>query len=159
MQAVVDHGTAVASKIPGIIMCGKTGTAQTSNGTNSVFVAFAPRDNPKIAIAVVVENGGEGAKWAAPIASFIVEKYLRDSITNRESGIDPQRYMNASLMPDPEQYLGKRKYKQFLKLDSTRKAFMDSIRKRSQQKSTSIKKKNDARVAYLSSSIKRRENE
>jgi penicillin-binding protein 2 len=66
---------------------------------NSVFVAFAPRDNPKIAIAVVVENGGQGATWAAPIASFIVEKYLRDSITRRPSGIEPSYYMNANLLP------------------------------------------------------------
>ncbi|RYY26201.1 MAG: penicillin-binding protein 2, partial [Sphingobacteriaceae bacterium] len=81
MQAVVERGTAAASRIPGIIMCGKTGTAQNPHGENhSVFVAFAPRDNPKIAIAVVVENAGQGASWAAPIASFIVEKYLRDSL-------------------------------------------------------------------------------
>ena len=99
MQAVVERGTARASSIPGIIMCGKTGTAQVHGQDNSVFVAFAPRDNPKIAIAVVVENGGQGADWAAPIASFIVEKYLRDSIGRRPSGIDPQRYMNANLLP------------------------------------------------------------
>jgi len=99
MQAVVERGTAQASNIPGIIMCGKTGTAQVHGEDNSVFVAFAPRDNPKIAIAVVVENGGQGASVAAPIASFIVEKYLRDSITRRPSGIDPQRFMNANLLP------------------------------------------------------------
>ncbi len=101
MQNVVDHGTAAGSKIPGIIMCGKTGTADNSHGKpNSVFVAFAPRENPKIAIAVVVENGGQGATWAAPIASFIVEKYLRDSITARPSGIAPDYYMNANLLPE-----------------------------------------------------------
>jgi penicillin-binding protein 2 len=100
MQAVVERGTAVGSRIPGIIMCGKTGTAQTGHGEdNSVFVAFAPRDNPKIAIAVVVENGGQGATWAAPIASFIVEKYLRDSISSRPSGIAPDYYMNKNLLP------------------------------------------------------------
>jgi len=100
MQRVVESGTAAASKIPGIIMCGKTGTAQNQGAEdNSVFVAFAPRDNPKIAIAVVVENAGQGAEWAAPIASFMVEKYLRDSITRRPSGIDPVRYMNAYRMP------------------------------------------------------------
>ena len=99
MQAVVERGTGAASRIPGIIMCGKTGTAQNPHGENhSVFVAFAPRDNPKIAIAVVVENAGQGASWAAPIASFIVEKYLRDSITRRPSGINPKKYMEANLM-------------------------------------------------------------
>ncbi|PTQ99221.1 penicillin-binding protein 2 [Mucilaginibacter yixingensis] len=101
MQAVVDRGTAVGSRIPGIVMCGKTGTAQIRHQDNSVFVAFAPRDNPKIAIAVVVEGGGQGARWAAPIASFIVEKYLRDSITRRPSGIEPGYFMNASVLPQP----------------------------------------------------------
>lgn len=101
MQSVVDYGTAVGSKIPGIIMCGKTGTVDNPHGkAHSVFVAFAPRENPKIAIAVVVENSGQGATWAAPIASFIVEKYLRDSITTRASGIEPGYYMNANLLPE-----------------------------------------------------------
>ena len=99
MQAVVERGTAAASRIPGIIMCGKTGTAQTHGENNSVFVAFAPRNNPKIAIAVVVENAGQGASWAAPIASFIIEKYLKDSISRRPSGINPKKYMEANLMP------------------------------------------------------------
>jgi penicillin-binding protein 2 len=104
MQAVVDHGTAVRSKIPGIVMCGKTGTAQVHGEDNSVFVAFAPRDNPKIAIAVIVENSGEGAKWAAPIASFIVEKYLTDSISVRPSGITTGEFINANRLPDLDFY-------------------------------------------------------
>jgi len=101
MQAVVENGTAFQSKIPGIVMCGKTGTAQNNTGQapNSVFVAFAPRDHPKIAIAVVVEKAGQGATWAAPIASFIVEKYLRGSISQRESGITPEYFMNANKLP------------------------------------------------------------
>jgi len=104
MEAVVDHGTAASSKIPGIVMCGKTGTAQTHGQDNSVFVAYAPRDNPKIAIAVVVENAGQGAKYAAPIASFIVEKYLKGSISARQSGITPEYYMNQNILPDPAIY-------------------------------------------------------
>jgi penicillin-binding protein 2 len=103
MQSVVDYGTAVGSKIPGIIMCGKTGTVQNRNRNgkdHSVFVAFAPRDNPKIAIAVVVENSGDGGRWAAPIASFMVEKYLKDSITIRPSGIEPNYYINSYLLPE-----------------------------------------------------------
>lgn len=113
MQAVVDKGTAVASKIPGIVMCGKTGTAQNPHGEDhSIFVAFAPRDNPKIAVAVVVENAGEGAHWAAPIASFIVEKYLTDSISKRPSGITPEYFENANkLPPPPEDYIKKIKVK------------------------------------------------
>lgn len=106
MQAVVDNGTAVRSKIPGIVMCGKTGTAQVHGEDNSVFVAFAPRENPRIAIAVIVENSGEGAKWAAPIASFIVEKYLRDSISVRPSGITPEEFINANRLPIIENYNG-----------------------------------------------------
>lgn len=82
MQDVVESGTAAASKIQGITMCGKTGTAQNPHGKDhSLFVGFAPRENPKIAIAVMVENGGFGATWAAPIASLLVEKYLTDTIT------------------------------------------------------------------------------
>jgi penicillin-binding protein 2 len=63
-------------------ICGKTGTAQNPHGDNhSVFVAFAPKDHPRIAIAVVVENAGYGAAWACPIASLIIEKYLTRKIT------------------------------------------------------------------------------
>ena len=79
---------AVASKwcgwstpIPGIILCGKTGTSQNPPyQDHAVFMAFAPKDNPKIAIAVLIENAGFGAQSAAPIASLIVEKYLRGYI-------------------------------------------------------------------------------
>jgi penicillin-binding protein 2 len=99
MQQVIDNGTAVASRIPDVAFCGKTGTVQTRGKNHSVFVGFAPRINPKIAIAVVVENAGYGASWAAPMASFVVEKYLKDSLTRRPSGIDPKRYMNANLLP------------------------------------------------------------
>lgn len=79
---------AVASKwcgwstpIPGITLCGKTGTSQNPPyRDHAVFMAFAPKDNPKIAIAVLIENAGFGAQSAAPIASLIVEKYLRGYI-------------------------------------------------------------------------------
>jgi len=102
MQSVVDYGTAHGSKIPGITMVGKTGTAQNRHGKDhSVFVAFAPRQNPKIAIAAIVENSGDGGTWAAPISSFIIEKYLTDSIKSRPSGITPDYYMNSNLLPQP----------------------------------------------------------
>jgi penicillin-binding protein 2 len=85
MSQVVKAGTAAASKIEGIEMCGKTGTAQNPHGNDhSMFVCFAPRNNPKIAVAVAVENGGWGASWAAPIGSLMVEKYLKDSISRPE---------------------------------------------------------------------------
>jgi penicillin-binding protein 2 len=83
MQDAVNSpwGTAILSRLPNIIMCGKTGTVQNPHGKNhSVFIGFAPRDNPKIAIAVIVENAGFGSTYAAPIASYIAEKYLTDSI-------------------------------------------------------------------------------
>ena len=82
MTAVVDAGTGAGVKMKDITMCAKTGTAQNPHGKDhSVFVAFAPKENPKIAIAVVVENGGWGAQWAAPIASLMIEKYIRGYIT------------------------------------------------------------------------------
>jgi penicillin-binding protein 2 len=75
-------GNLPSIRLPNIIICGKTGTAQNPHGENhSVFIAFAPMDNPKIAIAVYVENAGYGATWAAPIASLMIEKYLTDTIT------------------------------------------------------------------------------
>lgn len=78
MQKVVDAGTARAyGKLDSIVILGKTGTAQNPHGKDhAVFVCFAPRENPKIAIAVVVENAGYGGVWAAPIASLMIEKYL-----------------------------------------------------------------------------------
>ena len=75
-------GTATLSRIPDLLMCGKTGTVQNPHGKNhSVFIGFAPRDNPKIAIAVIVENAGFGSTYAAPIASYLVEKYIKGSVT------------------------------------------------------------------------------
>jgi penicillin-binding protein 2 len=89
MQDVVDHGTARVARIDGITMAAKTGTAENYGIINgkreklqdhSWFVCFAPRENPKIAVAVIVENAGFGATWAGPIASLIVEKYLNDTL-------------------------------------------------------------------------------
>jgi penicillin-binding protein 2 len=100
MSEVVNSpsGTAWYSKIPNIEMCGKTGTVQNPHGKDhSVFVAFAPRINPKIAIAVVVENAGFGATWSAPIASLMVEKYLTDSISRPKYYMD--RLLEANLLP------------------------------------------------------------
>jgi penicillin-binding protein 2 len=89
-------------------------------------VAFAPRDNPKIAIAVIVEKSGQGATWAAPIASFIIEKYLTGKISKRSSGIYPEYYMNANLLPPPVLSAADKKQ---LRLDSVKKAQADSISK------------------------------
>lgn len=74
--------TARIAAVPGLDICGKTGTAQNPHGEDhSIFIAFAPKDNPKIAIAVYVENAGFGATYAAPIASLMIEKYLKDSLS------------------------------------------------------------------------------
>ncbi len=82
MQTVLEFGTAGGLALPNITICGKTGTAQNPHGTDhSIFVAFAPKNEPKIAISVYVENGGYGSTWAAPIATLMIEKYLSDSIS------------------------------------------------------------------------------
>jgi penicillin-binding protein 2 len=107
MQDVVEYGTAAAAKIPGINICAKTGTAENYRlirgkrsklKSHSVFVCFAPKENPKIAIAIVIENAGFGATWAAPIGSLLLEKYLNDTIrAERLPLID--HIVNSNLMP------------------------------------------------------------
>jgi len=85
MWRVFEYGTARSSKIEGLDMCGKTGTADNSHGKpHSVFVGFAPRIHPKIAIAVIVENAGYGSTYAAPIFSLLVEQYLKGKITRTD---------------------------------------------------------------------------
>ena len=84
MQEVVEDeelGTSNIAKMEDITVCGKTGTAQNPHGEDhSIFIGFAPKDNPKIAMAVYVENGGWGSTWAVPIASLMIEKYLKNTI-------------------------------------------------------------------------------
>lgn len=81
MLMAVEQGTGRVGRIEGIEICGKTGTAQNPHGKDhSIFMAFAPKENPKIAIAVYVENSGFGATWAVPIASLMIEKYLTGTV-------------------------------------------------------------------------------
>jgi penicillin-binding protein 2 len=83
MERVVLAGTAYWLKVKDINICGKTGTAENPHGDDhSVYIAFAPKENPKIAIAVYAENAGFGAMTAAPIAHLMIEKYLKDTITH-----------------------------------------------------------------------------
>lgn len=90
-------GTATVAAVPGLDICGKTGTAQNPHGKdNSVFICFAPMDNPRIAIAAYVENAGFGATWASPIASLMVERYLNGKVDRPEL---ENRIMNAVLTP------------------------------------------------------------
>lgn len=87
MRRVVNEpgGTGSAARLTDLLVCGKTGTVQNSQGQDhSVFIAFAPLENPQIAVAVFVENAGAGGTWAAPIASLIIEKYLKSTITNKD---------------------------------------------------------------------------
>ncbi len=107
MQDVVTHGTARNVKIPGINVCAKTGTAQNSRiiggkkwdlPHNAMFVCFAPKEDPKICVAVVVESGGYGGSSAGPIARLLMEKYLFDTL-NAKSEADVERTANVNLMP------------------------------------------------------------
>jgi len=101
MYRVVNGGegsTARIAAIDSIAVCGKTGTAQNPHGKDhSIFIAFAPRDNPKIAISVFVENAGFGSTWAAPIASLMIEKYLKGHISRRRKWLE-QRVLNGDLI-------------------------------------------------------------
>ena len=93
MFDVYNKGTASTLRIPGIDICGKTGTAEnfmkidgvkTQLTDHSIFVAFAPKDNPKIAIAVFVENGYWGSRFAGRMASLMIEKYIKGEITRTD---------------------------------------------------------------------------
>jgi penicillin-binding protein 2 len=99
MQAVVDETKLkMTVHLDNIIICGKTGTVQNPHGAdNSAFVAFAPRDNPKIAIAVYIENAGFGATYAAPIGGLLIEKYLNDSIAPKRKELE-QRLIETDLL-------------------------------------------------------------
>lgn len=82
LEKVVLFGTARVAYVPGLDICGKTGTSENVHGDDhSVFFGFAPKNNPKIAIAVFIENAGFGAQWAAPVASLMIEKYIRKDIS------------------------------------------------------------------------------
>jgi penicillin-binding protein 2 len=104
MQQVVENTNAsVFMKIPNVTMCGKTGTAENPHGEDhSIFMAFAPKDDPKIAISVYVENAGYGSMWAAPIASLLVEKYLTGSISKQKEWVE-KRMLDANLINTTEE--------------------------------------------------------
>ncbi|WP_217606659.1 penicillin-binding protein 2 [Chitinophaga sp. GbtcB8] len=96
MEDVVESGTGRNAQVEGVVVCGKTGTAENNaivNGkltklkNHAFFVAFAPRDNPKIAITVLVENSGYGGTYAAPIAGLMIEKYLKDTISIKKKPV------------------------------------------------------------------------
>lgn len=118
-------GTAIESRLQNIIMCGKTGTVQNAGKNHSVFIGFAPRDNPKIAIAVIVENAGYGGTYAAPIASYITEKYLTDTLTGRYiNNSTIEKYKATNLLPTLVDRRPKSKISKdsLMKVDSTKKS-------------------------------------
>lgn len=97
-KVCIPGGTAGRTGIEGIEICGKTGTAQNPHGEDhSIFIAFAPRENPKIAICVIVENGGFGADYAAPIANLMIERYLSTDKTVSKKPDMLKRMLNANL--------------------------------------------------------------
>jgi penicillin-binding protein 2 len=142
MQDVVEIGTARVARIPNINVCAKTGTAENYRvidrkrvklKDNSMFVSFAPRENPKIAIAVVVENAGFGATWGGNIAQLMMELYLTDSL-RPERAKEADRIANSNLMPS---YLPRLQYI----ADSTRADFYFNLTKDSSYIKKYIRKK------------------
>ena len=102
MAGAVNFGTAQIAKVDSIQVCGKTGTAENPHGKDhSWFSCFAPEKNPKIAVAIIIENGGWGASYAAPIASLVVEKYVNRTISEKRKPLE-ERMMKAVLIDAPE---------------------------------------------------------
>lgn len=100
MFNVTVQGTSAASKIQGIDICGKTGTVQNPHGENhSVYMCFAPMDNPVIAMAVIVENAGYGSTWAAPIAHLMIDKYINADTVSSRPDLE-KRMFEANLIPE-----------------------------------------------------------
>jgi penicillin-binding protein 2 len=137
MEAVVRAGTGTVAKIPGIEVCGKTGTVENYANINgkytklknhSMFVAFAPRVNPKIAIAVCVENSGYGATWAGPIAALVMQQYLTDTIPKNRKGLET-KMIKSNVIP-----------KIIYQLDSAKKQAQRVIDVRKQYVADSTKK-------------------
>ena len=106
LEDVYNYGTAAGFRVEGMKICGKTGTAENKIRVagktyqlkdHSIFVAFAPRDNPKIALAVFIENSGYGATWAGPIATLMLEKYINGKISRKDL---ETRMLNGSLQAE-----------------------------------------------------------
>ena len=101
MEWVISGGTGFRARVPGVTICGKTGTSQNPHGIDhSVFFAFAPKDDPKIALAVYLENAGDGGVVAAPIAGLVIEKYLRGKISDNRLYLE-QSMKNINLLSNP----------------------------------------------------------
>jgi len=133
MQGTMEFGTGFYAKVPGVNVCGKTGTVENAYKgeklkDHAFFGAFAPRENPRIAIAVMCENAGYGATSAAPIASLLIEKYLKDSITgdDRKAKIEQLAKMDL-IPPQMKRQMAKRdSLKQAQQLAAAKKAARDT---------------------------------
>ena len=101
MEKVLTQGTAQSAFIPDIPICGKTGTSQNAGKDHSIFFAFAPKDNPQIALAVYIENGGFGGTIAAHIASLTIEKYLKGEIRSEARQRMEKRMLETNLIEEP----------------------------------------------------------
>lgn len=129
MQNVMELGTGRFAQVPGVTVCGKTGTVQNPFGKDHAFFgAFAPRESPRIAIAVMCENAGFGASSAAPIASLMIEKYLNDSIAGKERQAKVETLSQMNLIPE-------RMKKAMFTMDSIRRVRdNEKLRKQAQEK-------------------------
>ncbi len=102
MALAVSAGTARNAAIPDIVVCGKTGTAENPHGKDhSILFCFAPKDNPRIALAVYIENAGFGGTYAAPIAGLMIEKYLAGEIRTEPRKLLEKRMLETSLIENP----------------------------------------------------------
>lgn len=127
MIGAVEAGTAKNARIQGMVVAGKTGTSQNKKGDDhSIFIGFAPADNPKIAIAVFVENAGFGGQAAAPIAGLIMEKYLSRKVTNKamEKRMKETNLMSKVVLTDQQRAM--------LKSDTIKMVKPDTAKKKSQ---------------------------
>ncbi|MGI9191432.1 MAG: penicillin-binding protein 2 [Chitinophagaceae bacterium] len=154
MQAVVEQGTGKIARIDGISVCGKTGTAQNERviagkrvklQNHSLFVAFAPRENPKIAVAVIVENSGYGATWAGPIASLMIEQYLNDSISKKREHL-VKKMQDAKIIPHYTYVIDSIEKMQAIERDRIKNMSRDSL-KFIQRKQDSTRRVNDSLMA------------
>lgn len=108
MFEVFESGTARGSRLEELPMCGKTGTAENPHGQDhSIFLAFAPKDDPKIAIAIIVENGYWGSRWAAPISSLMMELYITGKVTRP----DLEKRMYDGILHEEYRMQVEKKYK------------------------------------------------
>lgn len=101
MRAAVTGGTCKGANLPDFEVCGKTGTAQNPHGRDhSAFIGFAPMNNPKIAVAVYVENAGFGAAFGVPIGSLIIEKYMKGEISPDRKGLESRMITSNTIKPE-----------------------------------------------------------